>query len=194
MEVVKIIQRAYVPPEEGESMASEGELPTEGECLLPAEGENKPPDEGEGEGENIVEGEMEPPIEGEGEAINEGEVGPSEEGETITEAEGESSAEGETNHESEGESGTKYSGGSGATNDPYRIGNAADWKALCTSTTDWDKHFILIRDIDFSGMILSPISPNTAKRLPFEGTPFSGVFDGGNHVLRNGKIDFRNRP
>lgn len=43
-----------------------------------------------------------------------------------------------------------YSGGDGSSSDPYQLGTLADLSELCQTSGDWDKHFILIADIDAS--------------------------------------------
>ncbi len=73
-----------------------------------------------------------------------------------------------------------YSGGSGTETDPYQIVDTADWTTFSTSTADWNKHFILIWDIDFGGVSLTPIGK--------EMQTFSGVFDGKGYTLRNAQI------
>ena len=51
-----------------------------------------------------------------------------------------------------------YSGGSGTAEDPYRISTVADWQELIVHLLDdWDKHFILLNDIDFGGINITPI-------------------------------------
>jgi hypothetical protein len=66
-----------------------------------------------------------------------------------------------------------YSGGSGTPEDPYRISTVADWQELIAASGDWDKHFIMVNDIDFGGIDLGSVGD------------FTGVFDGNSHVLRN---------
>jgi len=78
-----------------------------------------------------------------------------------------------------------YSGGAGTEGAPYRIGTAADWNTLCTTEEDWDKHFLLITDIDFGDAFLMPVGPNAEV--------FNGIFDGNGHVLRNGRINLPTR-
>ena len=88
----------------------------------------------------------------------------------------------------------KYSGGSGTVQDPYQIATAADLIALGETSGDYDKHFILTADIDldpnlpgrkvFDKAVIAPdADPNT--EWSFEGTPFSGVFDGNAHTISN---------
>ncbi len=74
-----------------------------------------------------------------------------------------------------------YSGGTGTAPDPYQIGNAADWITLSATTSDWDRHFVLTGDIDFSGDSLKPVGTYSDF--------FEGVFEGNTHVLRRVLID-----
>jgi hypothetical protein len=85
----------------------------------------------------------------------------------------------------------KYSGGSGDPNDPYQIATAEDLMRLGECPEDYDKHFILIDDIDLSPNLTgrkvfdkAVIAPDTSNWDPFyQGIPFSGVFDGDNHII-----------
>ncbi len=77
-----------------------------------------------------------------------------------------------------------YSGGSGTEVDPYQIATAADWNTLSSVTTDWDKQFVLNKDLDFAGATLTPVGNDS--------TEFKGVFDGAGHVLRNCDISAGN--
>jgi len=88
----------------------------------------------------------------------------------------------------------KYSGGTGEPNDPYQIATAADLIALGDDPNDYDKHFILTADIDldpnlpglkvFDKAVIAP-DISQEKEVPtwFEGTSFSGEFDGNRHVI-----------
>ncbi len=76
----------------------------------------------------------------------------------------------------------KYSGGTGEPNDPYQIATAADLIALGQTPTDYDRHFILIADIDLSTFDGGEGRP----ALPTVGTSdsrFVGVFDGAGHTI-----------
>src|SRR5512136_1985475 len=85
----------------------------------------------------------------------------------------------------------KYSGGTGEPNDPYQIATAADLIALGEDPNDYDKHFILTADIDldpdlpggkvFDKAVIAPDMNDLAD--DFQGTPFTGVFDGNDHVI-----------
>ena len=85
-----------------------------------------------------------------------------------------------------------YSGGTGEPNDPYQIATVADLIALGETPEDYDKHFILTADIDldpnipgltvFGKAVIAPAS--YIHVFPgVEGTPFTGVFDGNNHMV-----------
>jgi hypothetical protein len=85
----------------------------------------------------------------------------------------------------------KYSGGSGTADDPYQITTAADLLLLGDSPEDYDKHFILTADIDldpnFPGRKVfdkAVVALDTdAARSGFQGTAFTGVFDGNAHTI-----------
>jgi hypothetical protein len=82
----------------------------------------------------------------------------------------------------------KYSGGSGTAEDPYQIANVADFQLLSASPTDWNKSFILTADIDLTGLTFTqaPIAPDTdSVTSGFQGTQFTGVFDGKGHSISN---------
>jgi hypothetical protein len=87
----------------------------------------------------------------------------------------------------------KYSGGTGEPNDPYQIATAADVIALGETPEDYDKHFILTADIDLDPNLpgrrvfdKAVIAPDTNDATGgFQGTPFTGVFDGNDHRLHN---------
>lgn len=70
--------------------------------------------------------------------------------------------------------------GSGTEGDPYEIGSAADFSLLGWYAAELEySHLLLTGDIDLSGAKLYPLG---------DLTPFSGVFDGGGHVLQNGLV------
>jgi WD40 repeat protein len=73
--------------------------------------------------------------------------------------------------------GVQKGGGTGEPNDPYQIATAEDLMLLGESPEDYDKHFILTADID--------LDPNLPGRKvgDFQGTPFTGVFDGHGHNI-----------
>jgi len=85
----------------------------------------------------------------------------------------------------------RYSGGSGTAQDPYQIATAADLIALGETPEDYDKHFLLTADIDldpnlpgrkvFDKAVFAPDVNDAADG--FQGTSFTGVFDGEGHVI-----------
>jgi hypothetical protein len=75
----------------------------------------------------------------------------------------------------------RYGGGTGEPNDPYRIATAEDLNDIGRYEEDWDKHFILTADIDLQGGTLSPVGKY--------GQPFTGGFDGNNHIIRNADVN-----
>jgi len=90
----------------------------------------------------------------------------------------------------------KYSGGTGEPNDAYEIATAADLIALGETPDDYDKHFLLVADIDldpnlpgrkvFDRAVIAPDINDTA--YGFQGTPFKGVFDGNGHTISHFKV------
>ncbi len=87
----------------------------------------------------------------------------------------------------------KYAGGTGEPNDPYQIATAEDLMLLGETPEDYNKHFILTADIDLDPNLpdrkvfdRAVIAQDTNDAtFDFEGTPFTGVFDGNGHVLSN---------
>jgi len=72
----------------------------------------------------------------------------------------------------------QYSGGTGDPNDPYQIATAEDLMLLGETPEDYDKHFILIADID--------MDPNLPGRRVFHSSVigrFTSVFDGNGHAI-----------
>jgi len=72
-------------------------------------------------------------------------------------------------------------GGSGTQEDQYILKTVADWQKLMDTPGDWDKHFILMADIDLQGVALSPVG-NWIR-------PFIGVFDGKGHIIRKANLN-----
>ncbi|MBW7990955.1 MAG: rhodanese-like domain-containing protein [Planctomycetes bacterium] len=108
----------------------------------------------------------------------------------------------------------KYGGGTGEPNDPYKIATAEDLMLLGESTEDYGKHFILTADIDldpnlpgrraYDRAVIAP-DTNDTDLWEFQGTAFTGVFDGNGHTISHltiqgqshlglfGKLDFAAR-
>ncbi|MCK5000717.1 MAG: PASTA domain-containing protein, partial [Anaerohalosphaera sp.] len=81
-----------------------------------------------------------------------------------------------------------YGGGSGTAENPFLISTAEHLNEIGVDPNDWDEHFLLTADIDLGGevYVTALIAPDTYNiTTTFQGTPFSGVFDGNGHVIRN---------
>jgi len=86
----------------------------------------------------------------------------------------------------------RYSGGSGTADDPYQIAAPQDLINLGERPEDYDKHFVLIADIDlgpsprghkiFDEAVIGPFVSSPGWSPP-SGTAFSGVFDGDGHTI-----------
>ncbi|MHC4365185.1 MAG: GLUG motif-containing protein [Planctomycetota bacterium] len=81
----------------------------------------------------------------------------------------------------------KYSGGTGEPNDPYRIGTPNDLNDIGNHVEDFNKCFILVNDINMAGFTYTTavIAPDTNPGFSFEGTEFTGTFDGNDHAILN---------
>jgi hypothetical protein len=87
-----------------------------------------------------------------------------------------------------------YSGGTGTVANPYQISTVADWQELIAASADWDKCFVLLNDIDFEGINLTPVAPDIDPNVEyFQGTAFSGIFDGKDHKLCNPTVRQRDQ-
>jgi The GLUG motif len=86
-----------------------------------------------------------------------------------------------------------YSGGNGTTDAPYQIATKADLLVLATNTADYSKCFILTADIDMQGQVFTTaiIAPDTVagNDNSFDGTAFTGTFDGNGHKITNFTIN-----
>jgi len=92
----------------------------------------------------------------------------------------------------------KYSGGTGQPNNPYQIATADDLMLLGDSPEDYDKHFMLTANIDlapslpgrkvFDRAVIAPDTdpiPNKAGYNAYDGTAFTGVFNGDGFAIGN---------
>ena len=79
----------------------------------------------------------------------------------------------------------KYSGGTGEPNDPYQIATAEDLNDIGNHEEDWDKHFILVNDVN--------LAQYTGTQFKIIGTdyytPFTGVFYGNDNIISNADIN-----
>jgi hypothetical protein len=85
-----------------------------------------------------------------------------------------------------------YSDGDGSAGNPYQISTKADLLALSADTANYDKCFIQTANIDlteetFAMAVIAPDTDNT--NLTFEGTPFTGRFEGQGHVITRMSIN-----
>lgn len=71
----------------------------------------------------------------------------------------------------------QYSGGTGEPNNPYQIGVVNDWIELMNNSSDWNKSFVVIDDIDFEGVDLYPVGISEL--------PFTGFLDGNGHIFNH---------
>jgi hypothetical protein len=91
----------------------------------------------------------------------------------------------------------KYSGGTGEPNTPYQIATAADLLTLGGDVNDYNRCFILTADIDldpclpggqvFTTAVIAHDKNNS--NYVFDGTAFTGVFNGAGHKIINLTID-----
>jgi len=86
-----------------------------------------------------------------------------------------------------------FAGGTGEPNDPYQIETAEQLLSIGSDPNLLDKCYILMNDIDldpnvtgilpFTQALIAPDTNNLEGN--FQGTPFSGVFDGKDHIISN---------
>jgi hypothetical protein len=91
---------------------------------------------------------------------------------------------------------TKYSGGAGTAQNPYQIANPNDLLVLAADTNDYNKCFILTADIDLDPNLpgrqvftKAIIAPDTDSSYGYQGTPFTGTFDGNGHKVTHFAIN-----
>jgi hypothetical protein len=85
-----------------------------------------------------------------------------------------------------------YSGGSGTEADPYQIGTAEDIIEMSGIPDDWDDCFVMIADVDMSGYTFTTavIAADTYDgNSEFDGTSFTGVFEGAGYAVLNLTIE-----
>ena len=81
----------------------------------------------------------------------------------------------------------KYGGGSGTAEAPYEIHTPEQMNSIGLNEDDWDKHFILMQDID--------LGQYTGDEYNIIGSwvhGFTGVFDGNGHTISNFSYNFDN--
>jgi hypothetical protein len=78
--------------------------------------------------------------------------------------------------------------GDGSAANPYQIETAGQLESLGDHPELWSKHFVLVADVDMTGRAYATalMAPDTDhSRTGFQGTPFTGAFDGQDHAIRN---------
>jgi hypothetical protein len=85
----------------------------------------------------------------------------------------------------------KYSGGTGEPNNPYRMATPNDLNDIGNHPNDWDESFVLVNDINMAGYTCTTalIAPDISSNIDFQGTPFTGIFDGNDCNIGNLSID-----
>jgi len=78
--------------------------------------------------------------------------------------------------------GETFSGGSGTPADPFLISSVDDAVGFGNDAGCWQYSYLQTRNLDFLGLTASTNLAGTPT------TPFSGVWDGGGHVIRNLKL------
>ena len=80
----------------------------------------------------------------------------------------------------------KYSeGGTGEPNIPYQIAEPNDWVELMSTSSDWDKNFIMTSDIDLNNVTLTPVGTSYPDY-------FKGIFNGNRHKIYNAEVNMPN--
>ncbi|MBN1435517.1 MAG: hypothetical protein JW936_00455 [Sedimentisphaerales bacterium] len=92
----------------------------------------------------------------------------------------------------------QYSGGTGDPCTPWEIANIDDLHALAANTAHYGDCFILTADINldpclpgrqiYTTAVIAPDTDNS-NNSAFDGTPFTGIFDGDGHRILNLTID-----
>ena len=84
-----------------------------------------------------------------------------------------------------------YSGGDGSVGAAYQIADLEDWRELRDTPADWGCYFILTADIDLAGETgtTAVIAPDTDPQEGFQGTAFTGHFDGNGKSIHHLTID-----
>ncbi len=78
--------------------------------------------------------------------------------------------------------------GDGTADRPYQVQTAGQLESLADHPELWDKCFVLTTDIEMAGRTCSKalVAPDTDDiRSDFQGTAFTGTFDGRGHAIRN---------
>ena len=83
--------------------------------------------------------------------------------------------------------GGTYGGGLGTPQDPYQIWDANHMQTIGAESNDWAMHFMLMADIDLSGVTYSRALIGHDKDHSF-----TGSFDGNGHIVSNLTVEGEN--
>lgn len=72
----------------------------------------------------------------------------------------------------------RYAGGLGTNASPYQIGEPEHLINLGRNPGDWNKHFVMVNDLD-----LSEVDPNEIYPIGSKTVPFTGTLDGNHRVI-----------
>ena len=75
--------------------------------------------------------------------------------------------------------------GDGSTQTPYQIWTEDDFVTLSDSGSIWNRHFILMDDLDLTGVFFRPIGNSYVR--------FTGTFDGQGYTIANAQMNFPNK-
>jgi hypothetical protein len=78
---------------------------------------------------------------------------------------------------------TKYGGGDGTPGNPYKILTAEHMNQIGLYQEDWSSHFILMNDINMSGITGEQYNMIGYHNSDEDFLPFTGTFDGNNHTI-----------
>jgi hypothetical protein len=81
--------------------------------------------------------------------------------------------------------------GGGVAGDPYRIESLAHFHEFAADPSYWNDNILLNVDLNLTGVVYTaaPIAPDETTGAPFDGTPFTGVFDANGHIIHNLTIE-----
>ena len=79
----------------------------------------------------------------------------------------------------------KYSGGTGDANTPFLISDANDMNEIGANPADWDKHFVMVNDINLADYTRTEFNMIGYWKTSSDKQPFTGVFDGNGFSILN---------
>ena len=80
-----------------------------------------------------------------------------------------------------------YGGGSGSAEDPFVIATSEHLLEIGANEDDWEMHFVMTSDIDLTGQVYKQalIAFDEEVSMHFEGSRFTGKFDGNGYKISN---------